>query len=406
MKKATKKATVIPLDDPSLEDGVGRLRIRAFPAFPEVREVDYYPAVYRWLGRHPLAGELRRWVAVTEDGEVVGHLAATPQYYRIHDERVVAHTPGDYMADPRYGFHALLLMRKFFAECENCVSCDMVPEVIGVQTRMGATDAGKLRYAAKLLNVSRLPMPPVLASVERALNLPRQGPGTSDGSPSAEGMEQPEDLDAPPTRPRAPIPPPLKSLLNGGLGVVDEALGNAFAGGRRAKILDGFDDSFDVFFEKVAASVPCVPEKDAAFLTWRYGPGSPQEPVTVLGVRDRGASGELLGYAVVRTVSGGQDGYVFDLATLPGRRDVARALLRGMARYFREAGAHIIRYRFSESPTSPAPADLLRLGYFSRDNRRNTLMVRFADAGMQKAAADIAHWSYSIGDGEATFWLR
>ena len=54
-------------------------------------------------------------------------------------------------------------MRKFFRRVENCVSCDMVPEVIAVQTRMGATDAGKLRYAAKLLNVSRLPMPPVLA---------------------------------------------------------------------------------------------------------------------------------------------------------------------------------------------------------------------------------------------------
>ena len=39
---------------------------------------------------------MHRWILATEDGEVVGHLAAIPQYYRINGQRVVAHTPGDY----------------------------------------------------------------------------------------------------------------------------------------------------------------------------------------------------------------------------------------------------------------------------------------------------------------------
>ena len=400
--RVLKKAKVRPLEDADVP-GVGELRIRAFPYLPEVREIEHYEIVYRWLGRHPLAGELRRWVAATEDGEVVGHLAATPQYYRIGDRRVVAHSPGDYMGHPDYGFQALMLMRKFFSVAENCVSLDMVPEVIGVQSRMGAKVAGQLRYAAKLLDVSRLPMPPVPAPVERLLLGPV--PAQRDGHPGSEGMEQPPNPggEAPAPRPRALIPAPAKTLMNGGLRVLDEALGGLLGGGPKVEVLDGFDESFDAFFEKVAAQTFCVPEKDEAFLRWRYGPGSPQAPVTVLGVR--GAEG-LLGYAVLRTVSGGHDGYILDLVALPGRRDVARALLFESVRSFRETGAHIIRYRFAGLSTSPGASDLLRMGFFRRDARRNTLMVKFADPDLHEKALDVDRWSYSIGDGEAAFWLR
>jgi hypothetical protein len=107
----------------------------------------------RWLERHPLGNEMQRWVLVTEEEEVVGHLAATPQYYRINGERVVAHTPADYQVLPKYGFQALLLMRKFFRSTENCVAVDMLPSVIAVETRLGAEEAGGMQYAAKLLNV-------------------------------------------------------------------------------------------------------------------------------------------------------------------------------------------------------------------------------------------------------------
>jgi hypothetical protein len=155
------KATVKLLDDPSLEDGIARLRISAYPQFPETRDVDFYSSAYHWLKSHPLGSALHRWVAVTEDGQVVGHLAAAPQYYRIGGQRLVAHTPCDYMVHSRYGFQAISLMRAFFRATENCVACDMVPAVISVESRLGAEVAGQLQYAAKLLNVSRLPVPPI-----------------------------------------------------------------------------------------------------------------------------------------------------------------------------------------------------------------------------------------------------
>ena len=406
------KVAIRPLDDPSLEDGVASLRIQAYPQFPETRDVEFYSSAYRWFRRHPLGSALYRWVAVDEDGRVVGHLAASPQYYRIAGQRVVAHTPCDYMVHPRHGFQALSLMRAFFRTVENCVACDMVPAVIGVETRLGAEVVGQLQYAAKLLNVSRLPAPSIPSPVRRLLNLGTgqtviargyaSRPGTLDGEPQEE-EDFGEHAVPPSVHPRAPIPAPAKALLNGGLRLVDEALGSGVGGGLKAEVIEGFDESFNELFEKVAAGVPCVAEKDAAFLRWRYGPGSPQFPVTVLAVKE----GEtLLGYAVLMVTSTGQDGNVLDLSVLPGRRDAAQALLRESIRYFRRVGVQIVRYRFLESPTTPSSSDLRRLGFFFRKARSHSLLVKFADRGLHKVANDAANWSYTVGDGEASFWTR
>jgi hypothetical protein len=406
------KATVRLLDDLSLEDGIGRLRISAYPQFPETRDVEFYSSAYRWLRSHPLGSALHRWVSVTEDGQVVGHLAAAPQYYRIGGQRVIAHTPCDYMVHARHGFQAISLMRAFFRATENCVACDMVPAVIGVESRLGAEVAGQLQYAAKLLNVSRLPVPPIPSPARRLLNSGKQtvsargyasSPGASSTEPwDAEDVE--EHVTPPLVRPRAPIPAPVKGLLNGGLRLIDEALGSGFGGGLEAGVVEGFDESFDELFEKVAASVPCVPEKDSAFLRWRYGPGSPQYPVTVLGVK--GGDETLLGYAVLMVTSTGQDGNVLDLTTLPERRDVARVLLRESVRFFRRAGVQIVRYRFLESPSSLRSNDLRRLGFFYRKGRNHSLLVKFAEPGLNKIASAAANWSYTVGDGEASFWTR
>ena len=136
------KVVVRTLDEPSLEDGVAKLRIHAYPQFPETRDVEFYSSAYRWLKSHPLGNEMHRWVAVADGGQVVGHLAATPQYYRIGGQRVVAHTPCDYMVHSRHGFQALSLMRRFFRATENCVACDMVPAVIGVEIPAGGRGGG------------------------------------------------------------------------------------------------------------------------------------------------------------------------------------------------------------------------------------------------------------------------
>ncbi len=399
------KAAVKLVDGSEFEDRIAQLRILSYPDFPEVHDVDYYTALYRWYQDHPLSGKMYRWVAVTEEGEVVGHLTAFPQFYRIDGQRVVAHTPGDYMVLPQYGFQAIMLMRAFFRQVENCVVCDMVPAVIGVETRLGAEVVGDLQYAAKLMNVSRLPMPSVPAPLRRLLKLPQQfapARGFTD-RPGAETHEVEEHVAPPAPRPRAPIPRPLQGLMNRGLQAVDEALGSGLDGDPEVGVLDSFDDSFDDFFERVAAVVPCLAEKDAAFLRWRYGPGSPQAPVTVLGVR---SGGRMLGYAVLKAAFHGQDGYILDLTTLPGRQDVVLALLRETVRSFRRMGVQIIRYRFVESSTSPRSTDLWRLGFFFRRGRRHKLLVKFTDSSLHEKTGDLVDWSLSFGDGEAGFWLR
>ena len=399
------KTTVELVKGSELEDKIAQLRILSYPDFPEVHDVGYYSNVYRWYQDHPLADELYRWVSVTEEGEIVGHLTAFPQFYRIDGQRVVAHTPGDYMVLPQHGFQAIMLMRSFFRQTENCVVCDMVPAVIGVETRLGAGVVGELHYAAKLMNVSRLPMPSVPAPLRRLLKLPQQfapARGFTD-RPGAETREVEEHVAPPAPRPRAPIPRPLQKLMNRGLETVDETLSRGFGKDLEAEELDFFDDSFDDLFERVAAVVPCTAEKDAAFLRWRYGSGAPQAPVTVLGVR---SGGRMLGYAVLRTASHGQDGYILDLTALPGRQDVVRALLRETVRSFGRMGVQIIRYRFVESPTSPRYTDLLRLGFFRRRGRSHKLLTKFKDKGLHETTGDLANWSMSFGDDEAGFWLR
>ncbi len=399
------KTAVELVEGPELEDKIAQLRILSYPDFPEVHDVAYYSNLYRWYEDHPLSGKLYRWVSVTEKGEVVGHLTAFPQFYRIDGQRVVAHTPGDYMVLPQHGFQAIMLMRSFFRSTENCVVCDMVPAVIGVETRLGAEVVGNLKYAAKLMNVSRLPMPSVPAPLRRLLNLPQQfapARGFTERL-GAEAHEVEEHVAPPAPRPRAPIPRPLQELLNGGLRAVDEALGSGLGGDLEVEALDGFDDSFDDLFERVAAVVPCTAEKDVAFLRWRYGPGSPQAPVTVLGVRSRG---KMLGYAALRTASHGQDGYILDLTALPGRQDIVRALLRETVGSFRRMGVQIIRYRFVESPTSPRSTDLRRLGFFYRRGRHHKLLTKFANTSLRETTGDLVNWSLSFGDSEAGFWIR
>ena len=384
------KAVIRPME-PADAPGLAKLRTLVYPHHPEAYYADWHDSVWSWLETHPLSEDMERWVVAAGD-EMVGHLAAVPQYYRVNGERAVAHTPADYQVLPQYGFQALSLMRKFFRTVENCVACDMVPAVITVETRMGAVIAGDLQYRAKLLDVSRLPSPSL--DDARAL-LGRDGEGPA---------EPPRPEDAVSNRPRASIPAPAKALMNRSLRVIDGTLGAAFVGnGLKVETVETFDPSFDRLFDAVAGAIPCLAEKDAAFLRWRYGPGSPQSPVTVLGVR---SGRRMLGYAVLKAAFHGQDGYILDLTALPGRQDVVLALLRETVRSFRRMGVQIIRYRFVESPTSPRSADLRRLGFFSRRGRRHKLLVKFADTSLRETTGDLVNWSLAFGDGEAGFWLR
>lgn len=294
------------------------------------------------------------------------------------------------------------MMRNFFGTVDNSVACDMIPSVIETQNQMGTEIAGELRYAAKLLDVSRLPMPDAPARLRSMLSLSARQSGHTERGGRDDQDE--EGLHEPAQRPRAPIPAPVRFALNRALQGLDETLARRCARDVEVEEIERFDDSFDDLFEKVAAVMPCIAEKDAAFLNWRHGPGSPQGPVKVLGVR---SGHRLLGYAILKIASSsGEDGYILDLMTLPGYRKVARALLRESVRYFREQGMSIIRYRFADSPTSPDAEDLLRMAFSYRKGRSNKLLVKFADPELHEVARNLDNWSYTIGDGEPTFWFR
>lgn len=354
-------------------EGYTRLHKLVWPLPPEA--CDERAFSWSWLEGHPLANQLHRWVLVTEHQEVVGHLAAIPQFYRIKGQRIVAHTPADFMVLPQYGFHALSLMRTFLRTVENCVACDRHQEAIKVETWLGAEEVGNLQNTTTLLDATTLLGTRLSARIPAPL-------------------------------PRLLTPALIPRLLTRGLLAVDEALNSSFGGERKVEVLEGFNNSFDRLFEKIAAVAPCVPEKDTAFLRWRYGPGSPQAPVTILGVMDYE---DLLGYAVLRESQWGWDpkrGYLLDLTALPGRHDIARVLLREAVRHFVQAGVYVIRYQFLKSHTSPRAKDLWRLGFVFRNSQRHTLLAKFADRDLHKTASDAANWSYSVGDGEATFWLE
>src|SRR5919107_199111 len=179
--KLTMRAVVRPLESTYRERDLMKLRILVRPHDPKAYDTDWQSRLWRWLESHPLADRMHRWV-VDAEGEIVGHLAALPQYYRIKGQRIIAHTPAEYMVLPGYGFHAITLMRKFFRTCENCVTGDVMPAVISVETRLGAEESGNFQHPAKLLNVTGIPAwptsipPPIthlcnwgLQAVDRAL---------------------------------------------------------------------------------------------------------------------------------------------------------------------------------------------------------------------------------------------
>jgi hypothetical protein len=360
-----------PYEDRDLA-GTLELRPRVYPGWKDAADTAWHTAVFEWLRRNPDAEPMYRWV-LDDAGAIVGHLAAVPLAYRIAGARLVAHTPTDYMALPGYGFHAVALMRTFFQAAESYVACNVAGEVSKIEGMFGPARVAGLQQAVKVLDLGRYPRLP------------------------------------------SPLLRPVASLAALGLRAIDALRIRAPKDGvdvREEDPATAFDATFDTFFEAAASNVPCIPEKTAAFLRWRYGPGTPR-PVRLLTARDE--AGGLRGYAVIRTTKSG-DGFILDLTTEPGRRDVGRALLVGAIRSFWRDRAFVVRYRFLPSAVSPARSDLMRLGFRfpggsrgvlpgARPERQLELSVKLADPASQSAAVAPEHWSYNLGDGEASFWV-
>ncbi len=354
--------------EPGDADGIARLRESVYPCRPEAHDVEWHRGLYAWLEASDLADQMSRWV-ISAGGEVVGHLAAVPQRYRIAGRSVVAHTPADYMVLPKYGFHAIGLMRTLFRTSDNVVSCDWEPTVQVIERRLGAEPTATLRQFVKPLDLSKRP-----------------------------GLDASKRLGA---------------WVGARAVQVGDAVFTAASRGAPATVpLEAFDASFDGLFERIARTTPASVQKEGAFLRWRYGPGSPQHPVTILGVR---SGEELLGY-VVLLMGEAKDGYILDLMMVPGHRSVGVALLRDAVAHFWRAGAYLVRHRAADSAASPDSTTLRRMGFVDRTaglpvpglgpRKPFAMLVRLADAREHAIAAEPANWSYSVGDGEAGFWIR
>ena len=59
--EATLKVVVRPCVNMDLE-GLDRLRTLVYPHLPQAFDTDWNSSVWRWLGTHPLADEMHRWV--------------------------------------------------------------------------------------------------------------------------------------------------------------------------------------------------------------------------------------------------------------------------------------------------------------------------------------------------------
>ena len=101
--------------------------------------------------------------------------------------------------------------------------------------------------------------------------------------------------------------------------------------------IERFDDRVDGLFERAATEFDLIQARRADFLNWRYA--DPRAGHFTIRVAE--AEGELLGYAVTRTTQATAD--LADLLVLPGREDVACALLRDSISVAREAGSSAIR---------------------------------------------------------------
>src|SRR5262249_17132452 len=154
-------------------------------------------------------------------------------------------------------------------------------------------------------------------------------------------------------------------------------------------------------FEMTLAHASISLIRNAAYLTWRYGPGSPHAGARIGVIPDR--SGELVGYVVAWTSpSNEKAGVIFDLHAMPRPPpETFSALLTVPSRRIRSEGGRVARMQWIPGPTS-APLAVLRANHFVKRAQRHELLVKFQDEAAHAAALDPSIWSYSYGDAEAS----
>ncbi|MGE3961909.1 MAG: hypothetical protein AB7F65_09540 [Dehalococcoidia bacterium] len=101
--------------------------------------------------------------------------------------------------------------------------------------------------------------------------------------------------------------------------------------------VDRFDERVEHFFEVASRPFALIQRRDQEWLNWRYA----DRRAGPFSIRIAEHGDELIGYAVTRATASGAD--LADVLTLPGREDVAYALIGDAMDLGRRAGAPAIR---------------------------------------------------------------
>jgi len=104
-----------------------------------------------------------------------------------------------------------------------------------------------------------------------------------------------------------------------------------------------FDDRVNIFWDEIKDHYDFIVERDRDYLNWRYCDPRGGDYV----VKQAEDNGRVLGYSILRVNKYKKDypiGYIVDLLTLPGRLDVADALVAEANKYFDSHNINIIKY--------------------------------------------------------------
>jgi GNAT superfamily N-acetyltransferase len=144
--------------------------------------------------------------------------------------------------------------------------------------------------------------------------------------------------------------------------------------------VEAFDDRVDAFWQEASQPFAFVVVRDLQYLNARYG--DPRAGNFTINLAEQ--NGALLGYTVLCVEPGGDRGYVAELLTLPGRRDVADSLLRDALDHFRRLGRATVECWLPEH--HPYRQILDELGFLPRPQGRYARGYRALGASEEELA--------------------
>ncbi len=158
---------------------------------------------------------------------------------------------------------------------------------------------------------------------------------------------------------------------------------------------------FDDFWEEVKDKYPVMGIRRPDFMTWRYC-AIPTRAYRIYAARD---GGRLLGFCAVREdrLDGIKTGYIVDFLVLPGRKDVAAALLRAAVDSMLENGADLIGALML--PHCEEYRHLVRGGFLRCPARflpqPFPLIVKEGGGIPDPRILDSGNWFFTMGDYDA-----